>query len=248
MRIVLFANNWVGLKIAQYLVRRGEQIIALGIHEKEKQKFTEEIIDTVSPKLIFTGKELKKNEVLLKIKKLNPDIIIAAFWGYLLSANVLKIPKKGCINFHPGFLPYNRGMNPNVWPFIEGTPAGVTIHYMDNGIDTGGIIAQKKIPIDAIDTAGSIEKKTWIEIVRLFKKTWPKLKRGLVKSKKQDNSVATFHLAKDVNRLDYIDLDKSYKARDLLNMLRARSYKNHSFAHFIEKGEKIFVNIKLKRQ
>ena len=247
VRILLLANNWVGYQIAKYLRDKKENVVGLGIHSIEKQKFTKEILDVFHfPKdLIFDGKNLRNPLVLERIRELKPDIVIAAFWGYILMPEFTSIPPMGCINFHPGFLPYNRGMNPNVWPFIDGSPAGVTLHYITEKIDGGDIIAQKRIPITMCDTAGSLEKKTWYEIVNLFKNVWSKIKIGSIRAKTQNNKKATFHLAKDVNTLDEIFLNKTYAGAELINILRARSYEKRSFAYFKKDGKKIFVRLEL---
>lgn len=246
-RIILLANNIVGLEVAKYLVKKKEKIVALGIHDKPKQKFTDQILKIVNlPKnYVIYGSQINSNSTKKLFEDLKPNIMIAAFWGYLIKPYIFKIPKDGTINLHPGYLPFNRGMNPNVWPFIENTPAGVTIHYIDEGIDTGDIIAQKKIPLSPIDTAGTLEKKTWQEIIMLFKKIWPNLKMNKIKRKKQNNLLSTFHRAKDVSKLDQIFLDKKYTARDLINILKARSYFDRSYAYFIEKGKKVFIKISL---
>ena len=243
MRILLLANNWVGLQIAKYLKERNEQIVGLGIHAPDRQKYTADIIKAVSlpNHLVFEGNVVNEPKTIEKIKEMKPDITLAAFWYYILGKELLHLPRYGCINFHPGFLPYNRGMNPNVWPFIEDSPAGVTLHYMTEKVDKGDIIAQKQIPIEADDTAGSLEKKTWIEIVALFKKTWPKIKKQQVKSIPQDDAKATVHTAKDIFTVDEIYLDKNYTGKELLNRLRSRSYPKHFFAYYKVNGEKIFI-------
>jgi len=77
------------------------------------------------------------------IKEQGIDFIITFGYGKILKADLLKLVT--AINIHPGYLPYNRGPNPNLWSFMDDTPKGVTIHYVDEGIDTGDIIAQKKV-------------------------------------------------------------------------------------------------------
>lgn len=64
-----------------------------------------------------------------------------------------------CINIHPGFNPYNRGMFPHVFSIVNGKPAGATIHEMDSGIDTGPMIIQQQVPISDNDTSGSLYKR-----------------------------------------------------------------------------------------
>lgn len=249
---MLLANNSVGLEVCKYLKERNENIVALAVHEKEKQFFTENIIlvSKVPEKNIFFASELRTPYGITKIKKINPDIIIAAFWGYILKKELLQIPKKGAINFHPGYLPYNRGMNPNVWPLIENTPAGVSIHYIDEGIDSGDIIARKRVQILPTDTAGDIYDRTLLEIVTLFKGIWPGIKDGTAKRipQKKMKEIPIFHLLKDVDKLDKVDLEKKYTGKELIDLLRARSYKNRFFSYFMVKGKKIFVRIELSEK
>lgn len=252
MRIFLLANNSVGYEVCKYLKERGETIVGLGVHDKLKQKFTNEIITTagVSKKYIFYPHDLRNNSKLTIIKNLKPDIIIAAFWGYILKKELLAIPSSGAINFHPGYLPYNRGMNPNVWPFIENTPAGVTIHYIDEGIDTGDIIAREKVKIFPTDTAGDIYDKTLIEIVELFKKIWPNIATGknMRKSQSLYNEKSTFHKATDISYFDKIDLHKTYTGGELIKLLRARTYKDRYFSYYEEDGEKIYIKVQLSKK
>lgn len=249
MRILLLANSWVGLKTCEYLKERKEDIVGLAIHEPEKQKLTQKIIRAagVSKQHVYLAHELREKKTLTKIKKLKPDIVIASFWAYILKPEFIEIPPRGCINFHPAYLPFNRGMNPNVWPFIEGTQAGVTIHYIDPGIDTGDIIARKKVPIDSIDTAETLYNKTLIAIVDLFQDVWPGIKAG-GNPRIPQNSLKegqTFHKAKDVNQLDYIDLKKRYVARQLINILRARSYNDKYYTYFEDGGKRVYIRVQL---
>lgn len=248
MRIFLLANNIVGLEICKYLMSLNEDIVGLAIHMPDKQKFTEDIVKESSlPKeRIFEASQLRNPVYLKKIAGLKPDIGIAAFWGYILKRELIDIFPLGCINFHPGYLPYNRGLNPNVWPFIEGTPAGVSLHYIDNGIDTGDIIARRKVEIESIDTAGTLYDKTLLEIVKLFKEVWPDIKKNKIKPFSQKEMLHTFHTSKDIDKLDLIDLEKQIKAKELINLLRARTYGTSSFAYFIENGKKINIGVFLK--
>jgi|GEM_PF-437399 len=245
LRIALLANNFVGFEIARYLKKEGENIVFLGAHEKKRQKHTQEIIAEVEAPYVVFADKLHSKKTLTLLKKLKPDILIAAFWGYILKKDLIEIPEMGCINFHPGYLPYNRGMNPNVWPFIESTPAGVTIHFIDSGVDTGDIIAQRIIPITPFETAGTLEKKTWAEIVNVFKKTWPKIKSQKIRRKKQNEKLKTSHKAIDIGSLDFIDPQKKYSGQELIQRLRARSYSDHTYAFTRINGKKVYVNITL---
>lgn len=82
------------------------------------------------------------------LKELQPDLIVVFSMSQLLQENIFKIPKLGTINMHPSMLPDYRGPNPDVWQYInlEMNP-GVTVHYIDKGEDTGGILNQERIHI-----------------------------------------------------------------------------------------------------
>lgn len=73
----------------------------------------------------------------------------------------------GILNLHTGYLPWNRGAYPNVWPILDGSPAGVTLHRVDEGIDTGPIIAQREVKVEPWDTAKTLYDKLLEEGVKL---------------------------------------------------------------------------------
>lgn len=247
-------DYWAGYEIAKYLKERNENIVGLVVHPPRMEKYlnkgyTKKIIEVFNlPKdRIFNGDKVQKGECLNDIKNLKPDIILAIYYGFLLKPELIKIPPQGCVNIHLAYLPYNRGKNPNVWPIIEGTPAGVTLHYIDENIDTGDIIAQSKIPVESIDTGETLYNKIVLESVNLFKKTWPKIKEGKANRIKQDRSRVTSHYGKDLQKLDVIDLDKTYRAGELINLLRARTFLPHPSAYFIDdKGRKVYVRVQLE--
>jgi len=147
MKILYLGNNLTGLNVLEWLIEQGESIVGVSIHPDERAKYKNEIIaaSRLSSKKIFDGSSINRPEVVEQIEALQPDIILSVLFGYKLSSKVLTIPSKGCINLHPSYLPFNRGVYPNVWAIIDGTPAGVTLHYMDEGFDTGDIIAQRKV-------------------------------------------------------------------------------------------------------
>lgn len=250
MNILLLANNWVGFQIAAYLNRQKETIVGLGIHETKRQAYTKEILKVanLSPDRIFLANTLRQPKTIATIKELAPDIIICAFWGYILKPELIAIPKRGVINLHPGYLPFNRGVMPNVWPFLDGTPAGVTIHFIDQGIDTGAIIARRKVTLTPYDTADSLYQKTLTEIVSLFKKTWPKIRQGTHTRTPQNKlGRTTTHRWSEAEPLDKIDKDKIVKVEDFINFLRARSYENRFFAYYESRGKRVYIRLQLSK-
>ena len=112
------------------------------------------------------------------IKELHPDLIISS-QGHFIDKQLRKIPKYGIINKHAGLLPKYRGIYPVFWAMINGDRAiGVTIHFMNEQIDGGDIILQKKIPIENDDTFESLYKKVVYQTPKLFLKAVDLIKIG----------------------------------------------------------------------
>ncbi len=249
MKIFLMADYPVGLEVVKHLLSLKEEIVGAAVHSAPVARNTEQILDLLDlpGSRIFKGEDINSAESIQKIKELAPDLILCVYWAYILKPELIEIPSKGCINFHSAYLPYNRGKNPNIWPIIEGTPAGVTLHYIDPGIDSGDIAAQQEVRVESTDTAKTLYDKCQDAFIALFKQSWPEIKSGNIKRKPQDNSKATFHYAKDLKKLDEIRLDEDYKARDLLNILRARTFPPYPSAYFIdEDGRKVYVRLQLE--
>lgn len=254
MKILLLADYKGGFEAAKYLKSRGEDIVGLVVHPTQFEQdvnrgYTQKIIDTLNlpHDRIFIGDKVQSGECLDQIKSLGADIALVLFWGYILKKEFIELFPQGCINFHPALLPYNRGKNPNVWPLIEGTPAGITFHYIDEKIDSGDIITQKEILIESTDTAKTLYDKLIKEFMPLFEETWPQLKSGTAPRIKQPLTYGTFHLSKQMESISQIDLDQQYTGRELINLLRARTFLPYPGAYFIDdNGIKVYVRIDLK--
>ena len=116
---------------------------------------------------------IQHNNKLLNLKTANKfDLIISFGYRKIVKKKIIAKIKRPIVNLHISYLPYNRGAYSNFWSFINNTPKGVTIHEIDNGIDTGRIIYRKKInfKINKKTTFKSTYKILISEIEKLFKK------------------------------------------------------------------------------
>lgn len=103
---------------------------------------------------------LKAPDEVERLRGSKPDVIVVAAFGQLLPRSVLDIPPFGCLNIHPSLLPKHRGSAPIPAAILSGDEeTGVTIMLMDPGLDTGPVLAQKAIPLEAQDTAQSLSAK-----------------------------------------------------------------------------------------
>jgi len=101
----------------------------------------------------YTVNNINSVEAIEIIRGESPDIILCVFFNQILKSEALGCAKKAALNLHPSYLPGYRGMSPILWMLAEGaTEGGVTLHYMDEKIDTGRIIARKKFAIEPDDS------------------------------------------------------------------------------------------------
>lgn len=110
---------------------------------------------------VFQPKRLRGNiEAIEHIRAWSPDVIVVAAYGQIIPPEVLEIPPRGCVNIHPSLLPRWRGATPIQGAILAGDETtGVTIMLMDEGLDTGPILAQREAPIHAGETAGELEDR-----------------------------------------------------------------------------------------
>lgn len=166
----------------------------------------------------------------------NPELLIICYYGRILSDEELREAPMGTINFHPGLLPLNRGMHPQIWPLVDGSPAGVTLHWVTKEIDCGPIIAQKKFKVEPTDIVSDMDRKSQDTIFRLFKKMWPKIKSGKAPRMEQKGP-SSRHYNRDIKTI--CEFDKATIGR-----LRACTYKDKSYGYFIDNGKKIYIGVK----
>lgn len=136
-----------------------------------------------------------------QIKNMNPDIIISYNYNYIISSDVIELMNGNIINMHISYLPWNRGFSPNLWSFIDDTPKGITIHYIDEELDKGSIIVQKELFFDInTETFNTTYNKLNYEIKQLFYENWEYIKSKKVTAFKHDY-LGTYHSMNDLKAL-----------------------------------------------
>lgn len=250
MRILFLGNNRTALKVLRWLMGEGEEIVGLVLHPEAKRRCGEELLSTavLPSECHFDGSRLKEPGVLERIRALEPEIALSVLFGCILRPPFLEIFPRGVLNLHPSYLPYNRGQYPNVWSIVEGTPAGVSLHYIDSGIDTGDVVARTAVEVRPTDTGETLYRRLESEMVNIFKETWPSVRRGDAPRKAQGPGAGTYHRTGDVEAIDEIDLDATYRAGDLINLLRARTFPPYPGAYFRTEEGKVFLRLQLLRE
>lgn len=185
---------------------------------------------------------------LNQVRPLEPDIIVAVGFRHLVPPEILTLPPEGAVNLHPALLPYNRGANPNVWPLVEGTPAGVTLHYMDEDYDTGDVIAQREVETNFVDTGESLHERLKQTQFDLFREVWPDIEAGSVDPDPQDSDAGTYHVTTDFQDLCKLDPYAEVRVKDLLDRLRALTYPPFDNAYLELDGERYYVDLEVRSE
>lgn len=185
---------------------------------------------------------IEDKEELSRIKEIEPELCISAGFEHIVPKEMIKVPEKGIVNLHPSYLPYNRGSHPYIWPIVENTVAGVSIHYMDKNIDEGDIIDKRRIDMGPDDTARTLRDRLMDAQVEQFKDVWPEIKKG-VRGEKQDPDAGNVHYRKELDEIAEIDLNEKMRAGKLIDKLRGLTYPPEKLAWFEKDGKKYYIEV-----
>ena len=150
--------------------------------------------------------KIKTPEAIEELKKYEADVYVVAAFGQILSKEILELPQFGCVNIHASLLPKYRGAAPINQCIIDGEKeTGITIMQMDAGIDTGDILAQKKVIIEDKETAETLFDKLSQAGAELIVEALPKIERGEITPIKQDESLVSYvkMMDKSKGRIDW---------------------------------------------
>lgn len=178
---ILFLGGNLSKELAEWLIKQGEYVT-------------------------YTEKKIDFNFIL----QVKSEMMISYNYRYIISKDIIEFVNRRAINLHVAYLPWNKGAYPNVWSFLEDTPKGVTIHIIDEGIDTGPILIQKKLFFDEYkETLKSSYEKLHKEIQELFKNNWKDIKEDKLKLKPQKIH-GSIHYIKDFKKIEYLIRDEGW--------------------------------------
>jgi len=241
MRLLLLADGEVGNMILEYLLKNYHKDVAFVVAMRPGPVLDLAIASDV-PCMEFSSED-----ELIDMLPADIDLGLLAWWPKIIKKRLMELPKFGFINTHPSLLPWNRGKHYNFWAIVESVPFGVTLHKVNSGIDRGDIVAQKRIPYSWTDTGESLYRLAQESMVSLFETVWPRLREGEISLTPQQEGVGSFHLASELEEASRIDLDSSYVARDMLNLLRAKTFPPHPGCWFEEDGQRYEIKIKISK-
>lgn len=216
---------------------RGNKII----YSPVKQFGLDNDIEVIQPK------RMKDEEVIAKIKEINPDLIVVVAYGKILPKEIIDIPKYGIINVHSSLLPKYRGASPIHSAILNGDKeSGVSIMYIEEGLDSGDVILKETCEITEDDTLGTLHDRLKELGAIGLEKALKLIEVGEVKAEKQDDSKATF--VKPITK-EQAKIDWNNAKEVIFNQIRGLNPFPGAYTHN-EKNEniKIYKSEKLEKE
>lgn len=155
---------------------------------------------------VYQPQKVKTPEFVELLRNLNPELIVVAAFGQLLSQEILELPEYGCINVHASLLPKYRGAAPIHYAILNGEKeSGVTIMQMDIGMDTGDMLEKVAVPITENMTMGELHDELKVKGAQLLLDTIDKIAAHTVSAEKQDQDEATYAslLQRSMEKIDW---------------------------------------------
>ncbi|MBO0694514.1 MAG: methionyl-tRNA formyltransferase [Verrucomicrobia bacterium] len=217
MRIVFIGTGEIGVPTLQGLLKSEHEVVGV-VTQPDKPVGRAQLVEPPPIKKAFVGRarppgapilqpaRIKDQQAIDAIRALQPDAIVVMAYGQILPRELLEIPKIACVNLHASLLPRWRGAAPVQAAIASGDrKTGITVMYMDEGLDTGDILLERTIDIQPSDTGGSLHDRlakiapdALLESLRL-------LEQGSAPRIPQDNALATYapKLKREDGKIDW---------------------------------------------
>src|SRR2546427_5709294 len=214
MRIVFIGAGEIGVPTLQALLRSSKHQLIGVVTQPDKPAGRAQRIESPPIKKALAGSKvpvlqparIKDRQAIEEIRTLQPDAIVVMAYGQILSRDVLQIPKIACLNLHASLLPRWRGAAPIQAAIAAGDrETGITVMYMDEGLDTGDILLQRTVDILPNDTGGSLHDRLAQIAPEILLESLVLLAKGIAPRIPQDNSLTTYapKLKREDGRIDW---------------------------------------------
>jgi methionyl-tRNA formyltransferase len=235
MRLIVVGQGPFGEKVLEALINKGEEVVGVF---SPPDKRGEPMTSFAQKSGIFSHNPpiMKDPQIYDEFVRLKPDLTLLAFVTDIIPGKLLNVPTLGTICYHPSFLPRHRGASAINWAIIQGdTRTGLTIFWVDEGIDTGPILLQKEVAIGPDDTAGSLYFTSLFPMgVEAMVEAVELIKNRNASSIPQDDSKATYEPPCD-DRVASLKFNKA--GREVYNIVRGCD--PHPGAYATLKGKKV---------
>jgi methionyl-tRNA formyltransferase len=199
MRVVYMGTPAFAIAPLEELLSKGYEVV--GVYtQPDKPAGRGRSVEAPPVKVFAEGRGLKAFQpaslrapaAYQEMASLEPDLAVVAAYGRILPRGVLELPKLGCVNVHPSLLPRHRGPSPVAYALLEGDEiTGVSLMLLDEGIDTGPVIAQQEEPVLPQDTTETLTDRLFHRAASLLVERLPLFVRGDLTPRPQDEAQAT---------------------------------------------------------
>ena len=226
MRIVFFGFQTWGYKTLQALIETDHEVVLAVSHPSSEESYkaiwsapVDELARQHGIPLHLT--ETVDAETIDLVKRAEPDVIVVNSWYYRMPAELYELPPHGTLNFHDSLLPRFTGFSPVLWALISGASEfGLTVHRMDDGLDTGDILVQRSLPIGPTDTGTELVLRGLDLIPGVLEEALTALDSGTAVWRPQNKAERTyFHKRSERDSL----IDWNWPADDIGRFIRALS-------------------------
>lgn len=247
-KVALFVDGAVGDRILRFLLEHHTEDIAWVVLNDTSDTVDERpLVDTLGRGRVFHWSFVQTASGLRTLQSLTPEVVILAWWPFLLAEPYLRIAAGATLNLHPSLLPHCRGKDPNFWSIVESSPFGVTIHHATTAMDAGPIAFQAEIPVSWTDTGGSLYARAKEAMFQLFVENYGLIRRGACPKILQDERQSSLHRRHELDEACHLNIDGRYKLRDILNLLRARTFPGMPACSFVDNGVAYEVRVELTK-
>lgn len=241
LNIGYFADGPWSHKAFEKLINDDEIIISFICVRFDTQDETLKIFSEKYNIPYFKHININADEFIEAIKKYECDLFVSMSFNQIFKDAIINLPKYKTINCHAGMLPFYRGRNILNWALINDEKEfGITVHYIDEGIDTGDVILQRAYPISDEDNYQTLLEKAYIECAIILYDSIVMFKQGLVIGKKQSeiHSVG-FYCSQRKLGDEVLDWDQT--SREIFNFIRAISHPGPMARAFVN-GKEMKMN------
>ena len=205
MRIVFFGATDLGHRCCRHLIEAGEEVVGIfSIKEHFRISYSstpvrnvtfrsfEDLADRAGVPLIYVDGNMSDARYADALRQLQPDFGLAIGWYYLLPRALREMFPRGVAGIHASLLPHYRGGAPLVWSIINGEDkTGVSLFYLDDGVDDGDVIAQEDVPIGADDDINVVYDRATEASLALVRRYVPRIRSGVAPRHPQDHRQAS---------------------------------------------------------
>ena len=214
MRVLFIGTGEIGVPVLRWLLESGEHELVGVVTQPDKPVGREQRIEPPPIKAALAGssvpvlqpKRIKAEEAVAEIQAIAPDVIVVMAYGQILPRAVLEIPRLACLNLHASLLPRYRGAAPIQAAIVAGDrETGITVMHVDEGLDTGDVLLEKRIEIALGETGGSLHDRLAEIAPAALRKALALVAAGTAPRLPQDSSAATYapKLEREDGRIDW---------------------------------------------